>query len=425
MTEEYVPRPGVRRRPAPLPGEMPADAARDAAPSPAAGPPVRRVLVTTAPGLEALLADELRELGLTPEVEPGGVVVVNGDWREAAIVATRSRIASRLLVSLRRFSAGNQAMLYHQVRRIDWRDLFPPTFSFAVHVAGAVPEGADFTLPFAALKIKDAVCDEFRKLGGPRPSVDRRNPDVRLSAHFFQGQCELSLDLAGEPLHRRGYRKDGAEAPIRENRAAALLRFAGYDGSAPLVDPFCGSGTIVVEAALLALRRAPGLLRGAESYAGARVYPEYGAALAAVREGAAAEALPALPAPIVGSDVSDAVLVAARANARAAGLDGVAGLRLERRDAREVEVSGGWVVSNPPYGERLEDQESAGALIGEFVRQLKHHGAGCRLALVLPRGPVEKSVGLKPARRLAVESGPLGLRYLLFEMYAGRRRPGG
>jgi putative N6-adenine-specific DNA methylase len=412
MTEEYVPRPGTRRRAAVNPVTPPAG---DVAPA-------RRFLVTTAPGLEGLLADELREFGLVPTAEPGGVVVVNGDWPEAAAVATRSRIASRLLLSLRRFSAGNQAMLYHQVRRIDWRGLFPPTMSFAVHVAGAVPEGADFTLPFSALKIKDAVCDEFRKLGGPRPSVDRANPDVRLSAHFFQGQCELSIDLGGEPLHRRGYRKDGAEAPIRENRAAALLRFAGYDGSAPLVDPFCGSGTIVVEAALMALRKAPGLLRPAESYAGARVYPDFAAALAAARARAAAEALVELPAPIVGSDESDGVLVAARANVRAAGLERLAGLRLERRDARSLEVAGGWVVSNPPYGERLEDQESAARLIGEFVRQLKHHGAGCRLALVLPRGPVEKSVGLKPAKRLAVESGPLGLRYLLFEMYAGTRR---
>ncbi len=379
----------------------------------------RRFLVTTAPGLEELLAGELRELGLDPEPTPAGAVVLHGGWRTAATVLTRSRTASRLLLSIREFSSRNQAMLYDQVRRIDWPGLFAPSRSVAVHAYGAV-EGADFALSFAPLRIKDAICDEFRQAGLPRPDVDRRNPDVRLSAFFHRGRCELSVDLSGEPLHRRGYREEGAEAPIRENRAAALLRFAGYDGGGPFLDPFCGSGTLVIEAALIALRRAPGLLRPETRYAAARLFPECLPALRAERARAAGESLPAPPHPLRGSDLDPAPLAAARANAIRAGVAGA--VAFEQGDALAAEASGGWIAANPPYGERLLDRESAAALLREFVHRIKHHGTGVRLALVLPRGLLEKAVGLKPARRLAVESGPLGLRFSVYEIYAGSRK---
>ncbi len=223
----------------------------------------QRFLVTTAAGLESLLLEELADLGLEAEPTPAGALVLKTDWDGAARILTRSRIASRLLLSIREFSAGHAAMLYDQVRRIDWPKIFSPDDSIAIRGHGAT-HGTDYTLSFASLKIKDAICDEFRYSGLPRPDVDRADPRVRLTAFFHGGRCELSIDLSGRPLHRRGYREEGAAAPMRENRAAALLRFAGYDGSTPLVDPFCGSGTIVIEAALIALRRAPGLMRPLE-----------------------------------------------------------------------------------------------------------------------------------------------------------------
>ncbi len=382
-----------------------------------AGP--HRFLVTTVPGLEALLLDELREFGLEPEPTPGGPLVLDGDWAAAARVMVRSRIASRLLLSLREFSARHQAMLYDQVRRIPWPDLFPPSRSIAIHAAGSV-EGTDYKLSFAPLKIKDAICDEFRHRGLPRPDVDRRDPDVRLTAFFHRGRCELSVDLSGEPLHRRGYREEGAEAPLRENRAAALLRFAGYDGSELFTDPFCGSGTLVIEAALIATRRAPGLLRPARGFAAHRLFPECARPLERELERAAAESLPAPPHPIRGSDVSETTLAVARGNAAKAGV--ARAVRLERREALSIEAGGGWIVSNPPYGERLSDRESAAELLREFVHRVKHHATGTRLALVLPRGGLEKAVGLKPKRRLAVGGGSLALRFLLFEIYAGSRK---
>ena len=383
--------------------------------------PPCRFLVTTALGLEGLLRDELIALGLSPTATPAGVSVLTGDWDTAARVLTRSRIGSRLLLSVREFSARTVDMLYDQVRRIDWPALFPHTLSIAVNAYGTT-DGTDYKISFAPLKIKDAICDEFRKHGGPRPDVDRVNPDVRLAAFFFNGRCELSIDVSGQPMHRRGYREEGAAAPLRENRAAGLLQLAGYDGSGPLLDPFCGSGTIPIEAALIARRLAPGLLRPLDSYAAVRFVPALATALEAERAAAGLETLPSAPFPILGRDIDDDTLGVARSNARKAGMD--RDVRLERGDARNLNAPGGWIVSNPPYGERLTDPEAAKTLIGEFVRRVKHHGTGTKLALVLPRGPLEKSVGLKPARRLPIESGPLGLQFLLFEIYAGTRRGG-
>ena len=379
--------------------------------------PERRFLVSSAPGLETLLADELRALGLAPTVEPSSSVTLVGDWPVAARVLVRSRIASRVHLSLRRFATRTQAMLYDQVRRIDWPAIFPSQCSIAVEAHGSA-EGTDFSLSFATLKVKDAICDEFRKRGHPRPDVDRSNPDVRIQAFFYQGRGELSIDLAGEPLHRRGYRREGAEAPLRENRAAALLLFAGYDGSRPLVDPFCGSGTLVIEGALIATRTAPGLLRNVRSFALAKLFPEAEPVLAGEHRLAAGERLERPPCRILGSDISASTLEIARANANRAGVSDWLDLRCA--DAREITAPDAWIVSNPPYGERLEDPAAAMALLREFVHGVKHRSVGSRLALVLPRGDLEKSVGLRPEKKLAVESGPVGLRYLCYSIRAGK-----
>jgi 23S rRNA (guanine2445-N2)-methyltransferase len=377
---------------------------------------IDRFIVTSAPGLEGLLADEIRSLGIDPVIEPSGAVTFAGDWTPAARVLVRSRIAGRVHLSLRRFSSRSRAMLYDQIRRLDWPSIFPNSRTFAVQAVGST-EGTDFALSYAPLRIKDAICDEFRKNGQDRPNVDRQTPDVRLSALFFQGRCELSIDLCGEALHRRGYRKEGALAPLRENRAAALLAFCGYDGSRPFRDPFCGSGTIPIEAALIATRTAPGLLRDANRFTMARLFPETKAVLEEERRRAASERQERAPCPIVGSDVSEEALKIARQNARLAGMHG--SVRFERADAREISAPDSWIVTNPPYGERLEDPAEAKALLEAFIHGLKHRSTGSTLGLVVPRGDLEKSVGLRPAKRLAVESGPLGLRYLVFDIRSG------
>jgi len=376
-----------------------------------------RFIVTSAPGLQELLAQELIALELEPTIERSGAVTLLGDWTQAARVLIHSRIAGRVYLSLRRFASGSRAMLYDQVRRIDWPEIFASERSFSVKASGSA-EGTDFALSYAPLRIKDAVCDEFRKRGHLRPNVDRQHPDVGLSALFYEGRCELSLDLCGEALHRRGYRKEGALAPLRENRAAALLAFCGYDGSKPFVDPFCGSGTVAIEAALIATRTAPGLLRPPERFAMAQLFPETKGILETERDRAATMRLERPAFPIAGSDRSPEAVDIARQNARRAGMNHH--IRFEAGDAREISAPDSWIVTNPPYGERVGDLNEARELLDAFVRRVKHHAVGSTLGLVLPRGDLEKSVGLRPQKRLAVESGPLGLRYLCFAIHAGR-----
>lgn len=307
-------------------------------------------------------------------------------------------------------------MLYDQVRRIDWPRVFSHEQSLFIKAAGSV-YGTDFVVSFAPLKIKDAICDEFRKRGHARPDVDRQDPDVRVNAFFFRGRCELSIDLTGQALHRRGYRQDGAEAPLRENRAAALLLFSGYDGSRPLVDPFCGSGTIPIEAALIATSTAPGLLRDPESYSLMKLAPDAEPHLRREWDEAAAERREA-PHPIRGLDLAKTARDTAAANVRQAGME--SWVRIEGGDARSLVAPNSWIVTNPPYGERLQQPEEAVRLLKAFIHQVKHRCVGSRLGLVVPRGALEKSVGLRPEKRIAVESGPMKLRFLRYEIRAGR-----
>lgn len=379
--------------------------------------PARRFIVSSAPGLESLLGHELHGFGVSTTVEPSGAVAFSGGWRDAARVLIRSRVASRVALSLRTFASRNPAMLYDQVRRIDWPSVFSPDLTFSITARGSLG-GTAFARSFAPLKIKDAICDEFRKHGHERPNVDRVNPDVRLNAYFFRGRCELSIDLSGQALHRRGYRKAGAEAPLRENRAAALLLFCGYDGSRPLVDPFCGSGTIAIEAWLIATGTAPGLLRDIDSYSLVRSFPETETILREEQRLAGEGRKEGPDQPIRGSDVSEPTLAVARANARRAGA--TTGLTFEREDARSVHAPDSWIVTNPPYGERLEDPEAAATLLREVVHRIKHACTGSTLGFVLPAGLLEKSVGLLPEKKLSVQSGPLRLRYLSYAIRAGR-----
>ena len=327
-----------------------------------------RLIVTCAPGLEALLEAELRELGLEASADGKGIATLDGGWAEAARVLVRSRIAARVLRSVRRFSARTGPMLYDQVRRIRWEEHLDLESTFAIVPTGSA-EGTDYALSWAGLRIKDAICDELRKRIGDRPDVRREDPDVRIAAHLGGGRCELSLDLTGAPLHRRSYRPDGAEAPLRENRAAALLRFAGYTGDEPVVDPFCGSGTLLIEAALIATRTAPGLLRAPDATRLWRRVPDARAALDTERSRASRERRKVPPEgayPLWGSDVDKEALRAARTNARRAGME--RWIRVRRGDARELEVRDRLVIANPPWGERLGSPEEAAADEAVFQR---------------------------------------------------------
>jgi len=372
------------------------------------------IKVTTAPGLEGILASELKSLGLSPRYESFGAVELKTDWTSTAKVMLHCRTGSRVLLRIAEFAAKHEAMLYDQVRRVDWPSWFSVDQTFSIRVVGDF-SGLGMARTFAPLKIKDAICDEFRKKLDARPSVDRSDSDAPIVAFFRNGRCELSLDLTGQPLYRRGYRGDGGTAPIKEHRAAALLRFLGYDGSRPFLDPFCGSGTIAIEAALIASGRPPGSLRDPKSFPAARVSAEAHDAVMKAWSLNKDQEVKVPSCAILGSDIEEEAVQTARTNARRAGVEDL--ITFQVADSRTIEAPDTDVVSNPPYGERVSETEDAVKLLAEFTQRVKSHCPGTRMALVLPHGPLSKGVNLKADQKLPVMSAPLELRFMKFSVF--------
>jgi len=268
---------------------------------------------------------------------------------------------------------------------------------------------------FVAQKTKDAIVDMLRERLGARPSVDREDPDVLVAVHVVKDEATLYLDVGGASLHQRGWRRQGGDAPLRETLAAAVLRLGGWDRQRPLCDPMCGSGTIAIEAAAWARRIAPGLARprfGWERWANCD--EPLRRATAALREEARAARLGVGP-HVVASDVDPGALAATEANARSAGVD----IAIERRDVRDLEalVPPGFVVTNPPYGERLPAADYLYAGLGRALRGLADH----TVAVLAGTPAIARALGRAPQRWWLLYNGPIECRLLLFEP---RARPG-
>jgi 23S rRNA (guanine2445-N2)-methyltransferase len=262
-------------------------------------------------------------------------------------------VAMRVVLELARFPAPDAAALYEGTRAVGWSDWLTARTTLAVDAT--VRDSGITHSGFAALKVKDAVVDALRDRLGARPDVDPKDPDVRIVLHLAREEAALGLDLAGEPLHKRGYRSGATPAPLKETLAAAVLALGGVHPERPFIDPMCGSGTLAIEHALASRRIAPGLGRAF----GFQRWPSYRGALQSawdrMKEEARREALPASPAPIFARDLATKALDAARRNATAAGV--AQDIAFERGDVRDLEPRGdlpaGFLCMNPPYGERL------------------------------------------------------------------------
>ncbi|TJZ77254.1 THUMP domain-containing class I SAM-dependent RNA methyltransferase [Chitiniphilus eburneus] len=398
-------------------------AAKPAPPRPAAQPKaisatgIQQFFAPSPRGLEALLANELRAIGAQDIRPTEGGVAFSGGWELVYAANLHSRIASRILWRIDERAYRSESDLFRMAGRIDWPALFP--VSRTIKVGVTAQRSPLRSIEFAALKIKDAICDVFRAATGERPSVDTLAPDVRIQLFLTDRTATLYIDTSGEALFKRGYRQQNVDAPLRENLAAGLLQLAGWHGDCALFDPMCGSGTFLIEAASLAMRRAPGRDR---RFAFERLALFDEQAWQAVRQEARAYELPALPHPIVGSD-RDAVAVAAtRENLVAAGLAEHVELRTGDVLDAQAPAASGVLIANPPYGVRLEDQEALAEFYPRLGDALKRNFAGWRAYLFTADLRVPKLIRLSATRRLPLYNGALDCRLYEFKLVEGSNR---
>ena len=382
-----------------------------------------RLHATCDVGLEPVLEGELTSFGgRSITVVPRGVTF-DGDHETLWRANLQSRVANRVLLELARFRVRDRDQLYAAASRIDWSRWMTPDQTLAVD--SRVGGTASLAVQLANQVVKDAVCDRFRRESGRRPSVDRHAPDVPIYLRLIGDEATLGLDSSGARLHKRGYRTEAGTAPLRETLAAGVLALTGWDGQTPLQDPMCGSGTLPIEAALIARNIAPGLLRlrrGGVGFAFQRWLGHEPRSLLRITDRLRSRARKRTRAPIVGSDTHPGVLVAARRNAGRAGVaDDVSLTRLNLADA-EPPGEGGTLVCNPPYGARLGEPEDLEPLYKEFGDVLKQRYAGWSAFLLAGDRQLAGRVGLRPARRIVLWNGPIECRLLRYELYAGSRR---
>lgn len=373
-----------------------------------------RFFVTAAKGTEGALRDELRALRLGHVQADRGGVHLEGTFEAGMKACLWSRIGMRVLLELATTPAEGADGLYDAVRAVPWEEHLTGRSTFAVE---ATVRSSTLTHShFIALRAKDAIVDRLRSTRGDRPDVDTRRPDVRVVIHLVKDVVTISLDLAGEPLHKRGWRVEAAEAPLRETLAAAVLALGGYDPALPLLDLMCGSGTIAIEAALAARQIAPGRGR----HFGFHRWPSFDADRDAAFKRLLVEArevaLPKAPAPILARDRFVDPLELARRNAERAGVAG--SIEFGLQDARDLQPLPPHcqIVSNPPYGERLGQKrlqlEGLFRQLGDAFRSLP---PGHRIVLLSGTPGLERLLDLRSMKRHPLFNGPLEVRLLAFE----------
>ncbi|MCX7819188.1 MAG: class I SAM-dependent RNA methyltransferase [Kiritimatiellae bacterium] len=368
------------------------------------------IAVTCARGLAPVLVEELEELGRAAVVVEDTCVETRGTLADCEELNVRLRTAHRVLWLWQVFEAASEADLYRGAVALSWEEVLRADQPVSVRaaVAGGGPgERA------VVLRTKDALADRMRARLGRRPDSGPQPLGACVFVHWAPPVCRVFVDTTGVPLSFRGYRRRAVAAPLRETLAAGVLLGAGWRGQAPLVNPMCGGGTIAIEAAWIAARRAPGLLRRRFAFMSLRGFDAE--VWASRRRRAAAEERP-VEVPIVAADRDPAAIEAARENLRAAGLEGVVRLVVAALEETPAVGAGAWYALNPAYGVRLGDAEEVAAdhvAIGRFLRQ---RADGGRAVVITGNLRMARRIGLRLARRWTVFNGPIECRVLEFDL---------
>ena len=366
------------------------------------------------------MAGELGALGATDVAVVGGGVSFRGSAEICYAANFHSRIASRVLWKVAEYSYASEHDVYAAAHGVRWTELFDVGCSIRVNLTAI--KSPLRSLEFATLRIKDAVCDVFRDATGQRPNVEKLAPDVRIHAFLEEKTGALYLDTSGEPLFKRGWRRAAVEAPLRENLAAGILMLSGWKFDEPLLDPMCGGGTLLIEAAAMALNEPPGAGRsfGFEKLAGFELK-----SWNRVRDGRAPRNK--LRPQLFGSDIEQRAVESARKNLMIAGFYDL--VKLQRQDILKLEAPApsGVMVANPPYGERLSDSERMAAFYPELGHALKRNFAGWRCHFFTADLRMAKLIRLAPSRRVPLFNGSLECRLFEYAIVAGsnrKERPG-
>jgi putative N6-adenine-specific DNA methylase len=372
-----------------------------------------RFFATCGRGIEPVLTQELRDLGAVGVEAGRGGVHFHGDLATLYRANLWLRTAIRVIRPILDVPVTSPDDLYDAVRSVDWSTYMTPDHTLAVDCN--VRDSQITHSKYAALRTKDAICDQFVERVGRRPSVNVEEPMVGLNLHIYRDQAVLSLESSGESLHKRGYRPILTRAPLNEALAAALILLTGWKGDTPLVDPMCGSGTIPIEATWIATRRPPGLTRRRFGFQG---WMDFDVELwTSLRDQARREMLKQLPAPVVGYDRRNDAISFSNGNARAAGVGHL--VKFERRelhDFRPPTDSPGTLLCNPPYGERIgeeKDLRSLYRLLGEVVRE---RCAGWSVFVFTGNPNLAREIGLPFAEQIPLFNGKIPCRLLRLDL---------
>ena len=376
-----------------------------------------QLFATTPKAMETILTDELRTFGINNIKATMAGVAFQGDLETAYRACLWSRTANRILLVLSSFEVKTQEDLYNGVQQINWFEHINPDDTFAVSFSAKNSQAINNT-HFGALKVKDAIVDQMRDTFQKRPSIDTERPNIRINVYLQGEQAQLSLDLSGESLHRRGYRDVNIRAPMKENLAAAMLLRCGWPEIAKhkgtLIDPMCGSGTLLLEAGMIAADYAPGLLRDYFGFIGWKKHDaECWKKLrmeALQRRKTGMDTLPI----IVGFDQNKQTVKTALAHIANAGLQNK--IHVERRDIEDAEPAESWktglLICNPPYGERLGDEQETAELYKKFGESLKAHFLGWKAAMIISNPELGFRLGIRSQKPITLFNGALECKLL-------------
>ncbi|MDL1969170.1 MAG: class I SAM-dependent RNA methyltransferase [Deltaproteobacteria bacterium] len=371
-----------------------------------------RYFVKIAEGVKEAGAEELAELGAEDIAPEFRGIHFRADKSTLYRINYLTRLASRCLAPLISFNCYDTNMLYKKTKQMQWEDFFTKGSTFAV--MGTVSDSNISHSKYASLRLKDAVADYFKEKTGKRPDVSIRNPDILLNLHIRHNKAEISLDTSGGALHRRGYREETVLAPMQETVAAAIILFAEFNGSAPLYDPMCGSGTLLCEALMRYCNIPSGIFRNKFGF---ECLPDFDDSIWKQVKKKADTSIRELPQGLIaGSDLSEEAVNAAKINIM--GLNYGKNVRVEKADFRQLpDIEGQIIVANPPYGIRIGGDEDLEAFYKDFGDFLKRKCKGSTAYIYFGERRYIKKIGLKASWKKPIKTGRLDGRLVKYEMY--------